>query len=121
MRLPPEANPIRPTYPQSHPKHVESDLANEPEVEPHDPEPKRAPCCTERCEPDLINHPPHYTHGLIETIDMIESQGWGKGFNCGNALKYLTRHEHKGEPIKDLEKAAWYLNREIERERKLRE
>ena len=66
--------------------------------------------------PDMVNHPPHYTKGRIEPIDVIED--WGLNYHCGNALKYIARHEHKGEPIRDLEKAIWYLRREIERRRR---
>lgn len=64
--------------------------------------------------PDIINHPPHYTHGEIETIDVIED--WRLGYHLGNALKYISRADHKGKRLEDLRKAAWYLAREIERE-----
>ena len=59
---------------------------------------------------DLINHPPHYTQGSIEPIDVIED--WELGFCDGNALKYIARWRHKG-GIEDLKKAVWYLNRLI--------
>lgn len=65
---------------------------------------------------DLINHPPHYTASAIEPIDVIEA--WQLGFHLGNTVKYIARAEHKGSTLQDLEKAAWYLNREIERRRK---
>jgi hypothetical protein len=68
--------------------------------------------------PDLVNHPPHYKQGGIETIDVIEA--WGLGFCLGNVVKYISRAEHKGSAIQDLEKAFWYLKHEIER-RKARE
>ena len=29
----------------------------------------------------------------------------------GNVLKYVSRYKFKGEPLEDLEKAQWYLNR----------
>lgn len=60
-----------------------------------------------------VNHPQHYNVGSIETIDVIESLNWGKGFNLGNALKYLMRCEHKGKKKEDLEKAMWYIKREL--------
>lgn len=63
---------------------------------------------------EAVNHPSHYTYGSIETIDMIESCGWLPHFCAGNALKYLTRHEHKGKKIEDLEKADWYITKLIE-------
>jgi hypothetical protein len=37
------------------------------------------------------------------------------GFNVGNAMKYLWRAGLKGDRLEDLRKAAWYVNREIER------
>lgn len=70
-------------------------------LEPHDP----------------VNHPKHYTShpSGVECIQVTEHFG----FNLGNVIKYLWRAEEKGAPLEDLKKAAWYLNREIEkRERK---
>lgn len=64
----------------------------------------------------MIDHPPHYTATAIEPIDVIEQ--WGLGFHLGNCLKYLARCELKGNPIEDLEKARWYLTREIERRKR---
>lgn len=34
------------------------------------------------------------------------------GFNLGNAIKYILRHENKA-GIEDLKKARFYINREI--------
>jgi hypothetical protein len=39
-------------------------------------------------------------------------------FCLGNALKYIWRADLKGDAIEDLQKAAWYINREIERRSK---
>jgi hypothetical protein len=61
--------------------------------------------------PDPVNHPAHYKVGGIETIDFIEAKKLG--YNLGNVVKYLTRADHKGNRKQDLEKALWYLNREI--------
>ena len=61
---------------------------------------------------DEVNHPPHYKVGGIETIDFIEAKSLN--YNLGNVIKYLTRADHKGNRKQDLEKALWYLNREIE-------
>lgn len=66
---------------------------------------------------DPVNHPKHYTSGgakcecgkVIECIQITE----GQNFCIGNAMKYLWRADHKGKPIEDLEKAAWYIQREI--------
>lgn len=60
-----------------------------------------------------INHPSHYNFGKIEIIDAIED--WKLGFNLGNVVKYIARADYKENALVDLEKAAWYLNREIER------
>lgn len=62
--------------------------------------------------PDPVNHPPHYqsTAG-IECIDVVEHLS----FNVGNAIKYLWRADDKGDPIENLRKAAWYVEREIAR------
>lgn len=62
-------------------------------------------------KPDLVNSPPHYTTGGIETIDFIEAKKLG--YNLGNVIKYITRADHKGNRIEDLQKAKWYLEREI--------
>lgn len=65
---------------------------------------------------DLINHPPHYTAGGIEVIDFIEAKGLG--YNLGNVVKYVSRSALKGSSLDDLRKAAWYLDREINKEAK---
>jgi hypothetical protein len=65
-----------------------------------------------------INHPSHYNaNGSgVEAIDVLE---W-MNFNIGNAVKYLWRcDEGKDDPITNLEKAAWYINREIALRKKL--
>lgn len=64
---------------------------------------------------DTIDHPTHYNVGKIEVIDAIEAWGFGEGFNRGNAIKYIARAGHKDSEIEDLKKAAWYIQREIER------
>lgn len=64
---------------------------------------------------DLVNSPPHYTHGKYECIDVIED--WRLGFCLGNAIKYICRCGKKdgGDMVQDLKKAIWYLEREISR------
>jgi hypothetical protein len=65
--------------------------------------------------PDPINSPSHYTWlGGIEVIDITEHLG----FCLGNVVKYVCRADHKGKPIEDLEKAQWYLAREIARRKR---
>lgn len=64
-----------------------------------------------------VSHPAHYTQAsatitlTFEPIDLCELYQ----FNVGNALKYLLRAEYKGKYIEDLQKAQWYLERELER------
>ena len=62
---------------------------------------------------DLVNHPPHYNAhpSGVECITVTEHMT----FNLGNAIKYIWRADHKGDAIRDLRKAAWYLDREIQR------
>lgn len=62
-------------------------------------------------EHDSVNHPKHYTShpSGIECITITEHMG----FNLGNALKYIWRADLKANAVEDLEKAAWYLAREI--------
>lgn len=63
---------------------------------------------------DNVNHPKHYTEGRkYETIDVIED--WNLGFNLGNTVKYISRAGRKDDIVQDLEKARFYLDREIQR------
>ena len=62
---------------------------------------------------DSVNHPPHYTHGGIETIDFIEAKELN--WSLANVVKYVSRAGRKGAELEDLRKAAWYLAREIKR------
>lgn len=62
---------------------------------------------------ERIDHPAHYNQhpSGIEAIEICEHMG----FNLGNAIKYLLRADHKGQKLDDLKKAAWHVNREIEK------
>ena len=62
---------------------------------------------------DIIEHPAHYTQG-IECMDYIESHKLN--YARGNIIKYVTRAGLKdaSKEVEDLEKARWYLDREIE-------
>ena len=62
---------------------------------------------------DIVNHPPHYKTGGIDTYDFIAAKGLG--YEAGNIVKYIARHEHKGMPLQDLKKAEWYLKKLIAR------
>jgi hypothetical protein len=65
----------------------------------------------EEPQADPVNHPAHYKVGGMETIDFIEAKGLT--YHLGNAVKYISRADHKGSRKQDLEKAKWYLERAI--------
>jgi hypothetical protein len=69
------------------------------------------PVTMEEPKSDPVNHPAHYKVGGIETIDFIEAKRLN--YNMGNAVKYIARADHKGNRKQDLEKAVWYLQREL--------
>lgn len=62
---------------------------------------------------DKVNHPSHYggQDNTYEAIKVIEA--WGLNFNLGNVAKYVSRAGKKDSVLQDLEKARWYLEREI--------
>lgn len=64
---------------------------------------------------DPVNHPKHYTSGKIEVADFIADQKMN--FFLGNVVKYVCRAGKKDPDklVEDLEKAKWYLEREIRR------
>lgn len=64
-------------------------------------------------EHDNVNHPSHYTDGSIEVLDFIEDKKLN--YHRGNAIKYICRAGKKSKEteIEDLQKAVFYLNREI--------
>lgn len=63
---------------------------------------------------EAVNHPSYYKRGGIEAIDAIEA--WNLDFCLGTTVKYISRCGKKSDKVvEDLKKAAWYLNREIER------
>lgn len=71
------------------------------------------PITMEEPKSDPVNHPAHYKAGGIETIDFIEAKQLN--YNLGNVIKYITRSDLKGNRKQDLEKALWYLKREVEK------
>jgi hypothetical protein len=70
-------------------------------------------------ENSSVIHPKHYggADNPYEAIKVIEA--WGVGFNLGNTLKYISRAGKKDNIIQDLEKALFYLDREIQNRKKL--
>lgn len=61
-----------------------------------------------------VEHPDHYQGNGYEVLDIIED--FGLNFNLGNVLKYVLRAGRKNSDLKkeDLEKALFYLTREVE-------
>tara|TARA_Y100000592_G_C5361476_1_gene263906 strand:- start:62 stop:325 length:264 start_codon:yes stop_codon:yes gene_type:complete len=66
---------------------------------------------------ESVHHPKHYggQDSIYEAIKIIEH--WDLGFNLGNVIKYVLRNGKKDpdKKLEDLEKAYWYLRREIDR------
>lgn len=65
---------------------------------------------------EKVDHPAHYggADNPYEVIKIIEALGWGEAFCAGNALKYLMRAGRKTDnPVEDLKKARWYIDRLI--------
>lgn len=62
---------------------------------------------------DNVNSPAHYRQhpSGIEVIQITEHMN----FCLGNAVKYILRCDHKGNAIEDLQKARYYIDREIAR------
>lgn len=60
---------------------------------------------------EAVHHPEHYTSHPSghECIDIFEHMN----FCLGNAVKYIWRADLKPDAVEDLEKAVWYLKREI--------
>jgi len=66
---------------------------------------------------DNVNEPAHYTAGDIECIDAIKSSMEYDafcGYLKGNVMKYVWRYNLKNNPVEDLKKARWYLDKLID-------
>jgi len=73
-----------------------------------------APLHVPHIQLDLVNSPPHYTAGGIETIDFIQAKltpEQFKGYLLGNILKYSSRIGLKGQEAQDAGKLNWYTRR----------
>lgn len=68
---------------------------------------------------NMVDHPPHYTSGSVEVIEVIEDAIRNAptpkgGMLQAQVIKYILRMWLKGKPAEDAKKAQWYLNRLIE-------
>ncbi len=63
---------------------------------------------------DRESNPSYYKSSLGEVIDLVEA--YDLNFCTGNILKYILRAGKKSkDPLIDLMKARWYLDRYIEK------
>ena len=75
------------------------------------------PSVIELAQPDDPVNPHHYADLRPEPIDAIE--GWFLNFHLGTVVKYIARADKKTpDGFIDLEKARWYLDREIANRKK---
>lgn len=69
-------------------------------------------------KPDMVNHPKHYTKGGIETLDFILAKVEGlspqEAVLVGHIIRYVSRYNDKFNPVEDLKKAKFYLEKLIE-------
>ena len=63
---------------------------------------------------DDVFAPAHYTYGNKECIEFIKAIGEKPGYCIGNAMKYIYRHKHKGDPAGDIRKAIRCLQMYLE-------
>ena len=102
--------PVEIVPPKTPQQHVKDILDNwQPPKIPPTPEP-----AITFVQPDPINHPAHYTHGGIETIDFIQAKLTPeefRGYLKGNILKYGSRLGHKDNDMQDAGKLNWYTNK----------
>jgi hypothetical protein len=104
--------PVEIVPPKTPQQHVKDILDNwQPPKTPETPETQRVIMVV---QPDPVNHPAHYTHGGIETIDFIQAKLTPeefRGYLKGNILKYGSRIGHKENDMQDAGKLAWYTNK----------
>ena len=86
------------------------------------PHPCAYGCRCKRCKgkeeyEDTPRRPAYYTRGKVELWDFLIEQ-YGTDWLVASAIQYLIRYKHKGEPIRDLEKALVYVEKLLKEERK---
>lgn len=67
---------------------------------------------TARLRNDMVNSPAHYTFSKYEVAD-VSDEWYGTEPLLWNANKYMARWDKKGDPIENLEKLIWYVQRKI--------
>jgi hypothetical protein len=74
----------------------------------------------------LVNRPAHYTGGDVECIQAIKAATKGlpafEAICVGHVIRYLWRYrvKHPQNPLVDVKKSVFYLNRLDRRDRKSR-
>lgn len=105
-------------YILGHPREVAALFELEVLLDPEDDETEPSKMLS--AEPDMVNHPPHYTQGGIECIDALTAmispyEDPNDAALTWQVVKYMWRHPFKSRPLEDLKKAQFYLNRLIAR------
>jgi hypothetical protein len=94
-------------------QHSDEDTQHKDEIRQHKD--------TEEDKPDhiadvrkMVDHPPHYTAGVVECFDAIMSAVNGlppdEAVCVGNVIKYVWRYRRKN-GMEDIDKAMWYLTK----------
>lgn len=66
---------------------------------------------------DMVNKPPHYMVGGIESIEVIKAKltpEQYEGYLMGTKMAYDLRYPFKGTYEQDLAKSDWYKNKLLE-------
>lgn len=107
---PVQEQPPRPTFPWQEENASIINVKEQTEI--YDREVARQNPVLQEIVNDPVNHPKHYTShpSGVECIQIVEHMQ----FNLGNVMKYIWRADHAN-GIQDLEKARWYLDREIQK------
>lgn len=106
--------PLTATFKSPRSKLIQAVMQTKQALDAIEKKPKVVTVAMHHSNIDYINSPPHYKTGGIETIDFIEAKDLN--YRLGNVVKYVSRAGKKlnSDPVQDLEKAAFYLQREIE-------
>ena len=63
---------------------------------------------------DPVNKPAHYNLSGIDYIKQVLGTEGFIAYCQGNMIKYQHRHRYKQNPVQDMEKAQWYLEKMLE-------